>query len=202
VYSRPAIELLRLIPQAGSMQIASLARMNASFPWVSPAAELPTDPRRHVVDAGYFDNFGVSVAIAWIEKNLEQIAALTSGVVLVQIRDREIEGGMGDYTRPPASGWLNEFSEFLAPPWAFLQTRESIMLFHNDYDLQEISKLLAAKGGRSDFFTTVVFENPEAAALSWSLTEPQRKRLLGFFFANAASVPAQRMNNLVAWWSM
>jgi hypothetical protein len=116
VYSRPGIELLRLIPRASSMQIASVARMNASFPWVSPAAELPTVPRRHVVDAGYFDNFGVSIAVAWIERNLDQIVASTSGVVLIQIRDTEFEGGMGDYTRPPASRMLDAFGEFLAPP--------------------------------------------------------------------------------------
>jgi hypothetical protein len=77
------------------------------------------------------------------------------------------------------------------------------MLFHNDYDVQEISKLLNAKGGRSNFFTTVVFENPETAALSWSLTQSQRQRLLGFFrsAANSRSVPARRMDHLVDWWN-
>ncbi|HEY8131438.1 MAG TPA: patatin-like phospholipase family protein, partial [Thermoanaerobaculia bacterium] len=63
VYSRPSVDLFRLIPAAQSMPVAAAARMSASFPYVTPAAELPTIPRRHVVDAGYWDNFGVHTAV-------------------------------------------------------------------------------------------------------------------------------------------
>ena len=40
--------------------------MSSTFPYVTSAAALPTDPPRHVVDAGYYDNYGVNLAAAWI----------------------------------------------------------------------------------------------------------------------------------------
>ena len=60
--------------------------MNASFPFLSPSAALPTDPVRHVVDAGYYDNYGTTVATKWLVQN-------RSGCPGVQgLRRREAEG--------------------------------------------------------------------------------------------------------------
>ncbi|HEV7922517.1 MAG TPA: hypothetical protein VGR02_17170, partial [Thermoanaerobaculia bacterium] len=56
-YSVRAVELLRIAPDARTMPLATAARMNASFPFVSPGAEGPFTPRRHIVDAGYYDNY-------------------------------------------------------------------------------------------------------------------------------------------------
>ncbi len=39
------------------------------------------------MDAGYYDNYGVDVAAAWILMNREWLAEHCSGVLLVQIRD-------------------------------------------------------------------------------------------------------------------
>ncbi len=47
-----------------SFRLATAVRMNASFPYVSPAVSLPGEPARRVVDAGYFDNYGVYIATA------------------------------------------------------------------------------------------------------------------------------------------
>jgi hypothetical protein len=65
-----AVEFYRLFPEAvGQFRLRTAVRLNASFPVFSPAAELPTNPPRRVVDAGYYDNYGLSVATRWIEKN-------------------------------------------------------------------------------------------------------------------------------------
>src|SRR5207247_1789519 len=58
----------------------------ASFPFVSPAVELPMSPTRRVADAGYSDNYGVEMAALWMYKNKELVRKYTSGVLLVQIR--------------------------------------------------------------------------------------------------------------------
>jgi hypothetical protein len=34
--------------------------------YVSPAAWLPTKPRVRIVDAGYYDNYGVDIAAHWL----------------------------------------------------------------------------------------------------------------------------------------
>ena len=64
--SRGGVEFFRLLPHASGFRLATAARMSATFPYVLPAVELPTDPPLRVVDAGYFDGFGVSLAMAWL----------------------------------------------------------------------------------------------------------------------------------------
>ena len=91
-YSRSSIELFRLFPAArGLLPVSTAVRMNASFPYVSPAVELPTDPVRRVVDAGYYDNFGISLAARWIFYYRDWLLRNTGGVVIVQIRDSRSE---------------------------------------------------------------------------------------------------------------
>jgi len=59
-------EFYKLFPQAHQFRLSTAVRMNAAFPFFSPAAALPTDPVRHVVDAGYYDNYGMVVATKWL----------------------------------------------------------------------------------------------------------------------------------------
>ncbi len=59
-------EFFRLFPKADGFRLSTAVRMNASFPFLSPSAALPTDPVRHVVDAGYYDNYGMVVATKWL----------------------------------------------------------------------------------------------------------------------------------------
>jgi hypothetical protein len=69
VRSYMAVEFFRLFPRADKFRLSTAVRMNASFPYLSPSAELPTDPVRHVVDAGYYDNYGAAVALKWVTHN-------------------------------------------------------------------------------------------------------------------------------------
>jgi hypothetical protein len=61
--SRTAYQLWQLCPQAwAGFPLSTAARLSAAFPFVSGAVLLPTNPRRHVVDAGYYDNYGLELA--------------------------------------------------------------------------------------------------------------------------------------------
>lgn len=72
---------------ADNLWFTSALRMNASFPYICPAVTLPSTPEIEVMDAGFRDTYGPTIALkhlfamrTWIERN-------TSGVVLIQIRD-------------------------------------------------------------------------------------------------------------------
>lgn len=95
VYSNevPAVELRRLLAAqgAGQLRFTSLIRMNASFPYVLPFVELPTQPRTEVLDAGAIDNFGVSMAVRFAFRLRQWIRENTGGVVLVMVRDTRSE---------------------------------------------------------------------------------------------------------------
>lgn len=107
VLSCSAVEFFRLFPDS-DIKLAAATRMSASFPFVAPAVSLPTIPMRHVVDAGYYDNYGVNLAAQWIFANRSSIVGWDSSkegaessvaeadpdeifaaVLLVRIRDHQ-----------------------------------------------------------------------------------------------------------------
>ncbi|MBL4586471.1 MAG: hypothetical protein JKX84_05390 [Flavobacteriales bacterium] len=72
---------------ADNVWFTSVLRMNATFPYISPQVSLPSQPEMEVMDAGFRDTYGTSIALKhlyairqWVKKN-------TSGVVIIQIRD-------------------------------------------------------------------------------------------------------------------
>ena len=78
--SQPAVEFFRLFPDAHSrFAVSTAARLSASFPYVSPVVYLPTTPARRVVDAGYFDNYGINVAGAWLLRGGATMTDLIGG---------------------------------------------------------------------------------------------------------------------------
>ena len=89
-------------------RLATAARMSATAPMISPAVYLPSDPELRVADSGFYDNYGMDVAAAWLFRNRCWLKANTSGVLLVQIRAmgrREMRTGVV----PPAAGFFPQF---------------------------------------------------------------------------------------------
>ncbi len=196
VFSLSAVEFFRLFPEAHDFRVTTAIRMSASFPWVSPAINLPTLPPRRVVDAAYYDNYGVNLSALWLSKMSDWLEANTSGVLVVQIRDNVSQGARTeiDFDRTgPEDTPLDRLvwhagSRLLRPGLQAVTTpligvtnaRTWTMAFRNDeqVDLQDL--LFDTRRG-SDFFRTVVFECPVEVSLSWKLTARERALLAGGF---------------------
>lgn len=199
VYARSGYELGRLFPvqSRDTLRLATAARMSASFPFVSPAAALPTVPRRRVVDAGYWDNYGVNLACGWLDEMLRTgwIEENVSGILLVQIRDGvERQEPAGDHFGDRIARALEGVT---SPISAVLSARESVMRFRNDEQVEAIARRfhLDKRFGGS-FFQQVTFEFSGDAALSWYLTPEERKGL-----EDAANTTVRaKADALRAWW--
>jgi hypothetical protein len=196
VFSLSAVEFFRLFPQAHDFQVTTAARMSASFPWVSPAINLPTLPPRRVVDAAYYDNYGVNLSSLWLSKMGSWLEENTSGVLVVQIRDNVSQGARTeiDFDRiKPEDSLLDRLvwhggSRLVRPGLQAISTpligvtnaRTWTMAFRNDeqVDLQDL--LFDEKRG-SDFFRTVVFECPVEVSLNWKLSDREKAVLIGGF---------------------
>ncbi len=176
-FSISALELFKLLPdrEARRLTLATAARMNATFPFVSPAVNLPTDPPLRIVDAAYYDNYGVHVANAWILQNRGWLSRNTSGVLVVQTRDsvskRERVGipseALGFFAR------LFRGAEFFSSVGqALLQARSSTNAFRNDHEFVEVNEVFRGLGADDGFVATVVFEN--TAYLSTDSDEAER----------------------------
>ncbi len=164
-YSLSAVEFARVFDRDGGLRLATAARMSAALPMFTPAIYLPTVPPLRVIDSGYFDNYAIDVAAAWLFQNRDWIREETSGVILVQIRAmgrREARASMITPQRGLATRLLAGYQVIESVAEGAVNAFSAGAIFRNDREVAWLSELFNGRsGGRgpTDFFTTVVFEN-------------------------------------------
>lgn len=177
--SPDAVDFAAMFAKQDPLQVRVLTalRMNASFPYVLPNVWLPSSPVIDVMDAGMRDNYGQETALRFIEHFKEWLKANTGGVVLLQLRDRNLD----NWQQPLETG---EVTDFLIKPGTMLQ--------HNWYKLQDFSQT-DQFSYLQDYFDSAlqrisfmyVPENEEkGAALNFHLTA-REKRAVRESFNNA-----------------
>lgn len=89
MFQNRSIDFLRMFKNqdAENLSFLTALRMSASFPYITPNVNLPSEPQLEIMDAGLADNFGISDAILFLYNFKEWIAENTSGVIILTIRD-------------------------------------------------------------------------------------------------------------------
>ncbi|MCI0703703.1 MAG: DUF308 domain-containing protein [Planctomycetia bacterium] len=187
-------------------KVSTAARMSATFPVISPAVSLPTTPARRVVDAGYYDNYGVGLMAAWLldPENTSQLKLHTSGIALIEIRAYPLsEGGRlfasidsqtGEPTLTDSRGGL--FSDLLsavsAPLDAVLSARGNIAYHRNS---EWVDRLHATfnEDYQPGFFHSTRIELTRPAALNWYMTSTERKNIEKILHGNPPGEPDSRI---------
>jgi len=165
------VEFSRLLKQnnASEMLFSSALRMSATFPFVTPLTDLPTEPAVQVIDAGMRDNYGIDNLIqfmriyrAWLEQHVERI-------VIVEIRDR-----------PKSSKIKHGNKNNVVDAWLTPVTG----VYKNLFDLQDFNNTTSLQGIQQDFtipIETIEFcleRNPgKDISLSWHLTAAEKVRV-------------------------
>jgi hypothetical protein len=180
---RTAIEFFKQFPDGIELSVAQAARMSASFPFISPAVVLPTRPRCRVVDAGYYDNYGIDAAASWIYCNRKWFRANSCPVCLLEVRASRLSARLA---APPGaedagsrgarlSGWFWRSLEPLTTPSEGQEAaRDAGMSFRQRETLRLVENCLG--GGVS--FRSFLFECPEELPRTWYLTNAQREAIL------------------------
>jgi hypothetical protein len=85
-----AVEYSRFFEEQNAQKtlFTSVLRMSATFPYISPVVSLPSKPRIEIMDAGLRDNYGLETTFRFIKTFNDWIAENTSGVIIIQIRDK------------------------------------------------------------------------------------------------------------------
>jgi len=167
-----AVSLFGMFPKMRErMKVQTAVRLNASFPYISPAVSLPTKPKMRIVDAGYYDNYGVNTAVAWLSQPgmVEYLKKSTSGVVIIQIRAYSTEPSSADGPDQPDVAYLPEW--LTSPITGVSQARNSSMLFRNTKELKLFSSMFC-----EGFVKTVAFENTlgeHDISMSWYLRQSE-----------------------------
>ncbi|CAN5757221.1 hypothetical protein BH11BAC4_BH11BAC4_01470 [soil metagenome] len=122
--SPDAVDFAALFKQQQPMNLRMLTalRMNATFPYVLPNVWLPSEPVIDVMDAGLRDNYGQETSLRFIELFKDWIQQNTSGLVILQLRDR-----LNDNWQQPYE--TNSVADMIVTPATMLQ--------HNWYKLQD-----------------------------------------------------------------
>ena len=154
-----------------NLRLLTALRMNATFPYVLPNVWLPTDPVIDVMDAGFRDNFGEMNAIRFLNAFREWLRDNTSGVVLLQIRDRK------------TGGWENPYESVNVTD---IFTKPLLLLQDNWYKMQEYNQddlLSLAQNGMGFSFHKLVFQyapksEDVGAALNFHLTTQEKLNII------------------------
>ena len=165
------VEFRDWFPDAmGAFRVKTAVRLNAAFPYIAPSAALPTIPYRRVVDAGYYDNYGVDLAVSFLSRKRvrDWVIARCAGVMLVQTRAFPFPTPSARQPAPLARG----FQWLTTPLDAAVAARGSTMTFRNRQSLRRLADAYADRLGREEpgrFLRTARFEVASDTSLSWYL---------------------------------
>ena len=174
--SQEVVEFFKVFPTTHkAFRLSTAARMNATFPYVSPAMQLPTIPARRVVDAAYYDNFGIAVAVAYLEQEdiMTWIKQCTGGVLVIQIRAFNTDELL-EQAATPGTGVarFGRFDYITSPFQGAVAARDATMRYRNNRELNLLRRLYG-----ETFLQTVVIEprSSKLATMTWTL--PQKEFL-------------------------
>jgi hypothetical protein len=157
-----AVDFVSFFKQQDPYNIRMLTalRMNATFPVVLPNVWLPSEPVIDVMDAGLRDNYGQETTLRFLSSFETWIKENTSGVLLIQIRDRQ------------AGGWE---APYLSDDITDHATKPFLLLQHNWFKMMEYSQ-----NDMLDYFTTVNGINIHKVAFQYQSDNAESKAALNF----------------------
>ena len=176
--------------QVTDVSVVTATRLSAAYPYVSPAARADVGGKAayHVVDGGYYDNYGISSLVSWLDHKLKEDDSIER-VLIVQIlgapSDVQPTSAESAQDLKEKRGW---FYQAFAPASTVLNVRGAGQSAHNEVELDLLrdkwcGKDLRPAGGREQCVNderhvdieTAVFEFDGAdSPLSWHLTEAQK----------------------------
>jgi len=152
-----------------NLKFTSALRMNATFPYVLPMVLLPTKPDIWIMDAGMRDNFGLSTSVNYIDNFKHWIHDNTSGVVIVQIRDKQKNSAIKNKN----TGSL--LSKLFTPLTNIYSNLLKVQDYKNDYLLDDLSR---SYPGEIEYIEIALGElSSNEISMSWHLTSRDKKRI-------------------------
>jgi hypothetical protein len=156
-------------------------RLSSTFPYVSPASRADADDQKHnyvhVVDGGYFDNYGVSPLAAVVHAGLSAAAAAGRAprrLLIVEICDSNACSGAEPPPRPSAGGGDRAWPyQIVAPLNAVVAMRAAAQRTSNRTALRLLKDYWTSRNICLDSIQVPFGE--DTAPLSWHLTAVEKR---------------------------
>lgn len=154
-----------------NLRVLTALRMNATFPVVLPNVWLPSEPVIDVMDAGLRDNYGEETTLRFLFNMHKWIKANTSGVLILQIKDRS----SGGWEHPYVS---DDIGDHATKPFLLLQHNWFKMM---EYSQSELLNFYATYSGIKVYkvaFQYAADKEENKAALNFHLTKREEKDIV------------------------
>lgn len=153
--------------------VVTAARLSASFPYVTPAARADEQgPQPHVVDGGYYDNYGMATLVEWLNEALGGTRDEIKSVMVIQIHGAPVDPDQSEKRHAKSRGW---FYQAFAPLTTLAAVRDTGQIAHNEIELEFLQQKWSA-AGVPIHSVTFKFSNPDAP-LSWHLTPEEVRNI-------------------------
>lgn len=173
-----------------NLRFATALRMNATFPFIFPSVQMPTEPILTVVDAGFRDNFGLETATRFAAIFRKWIRENTSGITIISIRSYAQAEKIAETTS-------KSLTELAFNPLGPVFALDAIQNYHHDAYLSYLkSKIGYDKIDVVDFvYKPTILE--EGASLSLHLTQREKNDILKAINLDENQQNIQRLKDLI-----
>ena len=154
---------------SNDIPVVTAVRLAATFPFVTPAARaIASGPQYHVVDGGYYDNYGVNSLLEWLNEALASIPPEKRPDILI-IQIRSFPAGAIN----PSAGSKGWFYQAEAPVSALLNVRTTGQLVR---DREAVLSFAAQWSEENAKIRLATFEfQGNDPPLSWQMNPAQIK---------------------------
>jgi hypothetical protein len=202
-WRNPKLTTFAELYQDADIDLVTAARLASGFPYVLPIprayrVDQPASVndevvlKYHLIDGGYYDNYGVDAVVQWLDQGLRELQAsgdkLPDKVLILQIRafpDIRLPNVQHPPTEedpfytealPRNRGWL---FELFSPIAGLLHVRSSGQLLQNRDELLLLRAKWRSNGDQRVDIRFATFEFPGASApLSFKMNPTQRDNIL------------------------
>jgi hypothetical protein len=181
---KQSIDFLRFFEKQdpGNLRFLSALRMSATFPFITPNVELPSNPVMKTMDTGLSDNFGIQDALRFVYVFKDWIAKNTSGVVMITIRDSEKNSEI------PAKDLPRVLEKFFTPLKNIYVNWDNVQTIQNEVLYNYLSESMPFGVERIEFeyapskiLTGESVDYPDGnprASLNWRLTAREKSSII------------------------
>ena len=201
---KQSIDFIRFFAQQdpGNLRFLTALRMSATFPFITPNVELPSNPKMKTMDTGLSDNFGIQDALRFGYVFKEWIGANTSGVVLITIRDSEKSPEI-------ANSATSKILEKIITPlkniyvnWDMVQTIHNEVLFNYmsesmPFGIEKI-EFEYAPGKLSSAQASEISGSMQRASLNWRLTAKEKRSIVATIQTQSNQAALDRAREIFA----
>ena len=153
---------------ADGLNFITALRMSASFPYITPLVNLPSEPSMELIDAGVRDNEGLELALRYVYQHEEWLKRHTSGVVIVQAKANRPD------QIPIEEESLSKFDEISRPIGGVVQSFHNLQIYNKSLLMQLSKEYLDVN---IDVVRFSLFEEKDNVSLSWHLTEREKRSI-------------------------